>query len=116
MKPDLEALRAEPHAKPADLFTFHEPLAPADLEQIAEYLADFFAPTEGFKCRGCGRSLGGFFGSLEWGIVHGEARCRECGLPARVYHEIRDAAGEKLLGFSIPLQYHADGLSWDSRQ
>jgi hypothetical protein len=51
-------------------------------------------------------------GGFEWGLVHGEGHCRECGWPARAYHFIKDAEGGDLVTLrNVILQYHPDFVS-----
>ena len=66
-------------------------------------------------CINCGKPLLGgvssFWngGGFKWGLVHGEGQCSECGWPARMYHFIKDAAGDDLVTLrNILLQYHPD--------
>jgi hypothetical protein len=46
----------------------------------------------GHPCIGCGENLGGSLtdqlltlGGFEWGLVHGQGHCRNCGWPATLY-------------------------------
>lgn len=89
--------------------TAHVPEAEAEavatIALIDEYLSGFAAPTG--KCLKCGVPTSGLMGALlggmEWGIVHGELRCRTCKWPGRGYHDINDECGGKL--FERPLQF-----------
>lgn len=84
---------------------------------VNDYLADFAATTRdatkfisgGARCV-CGVSLGGFLGSFNWGVAHGEGSCSSCGHPCRAYHHITvPDGGEVDLGLG-PLPYHPDLL------
>jgi len=71
------------------------------IEAVSEsnkYLSNFVASK---KCLGCQSQLSGLFGSLQWGIVNGEAFCSECGYPVRVYHRT-----DKIDFINCPLPYH----------
>ena len=58
------------------------------------------------NCLNCGEpQLGLLFGRFQWGLVHGEGICGECGWPARLYHNPKDDEGE-LFSLSLLLQYH----------
>lgn len=80
---------------------------------INKYLRIFVADK---KCINCGEDLSGIFGTFEWGIVHGEGSCSNCGYPARAKHYIKakklvvddKEEGELILPFV--LQYHPDEL------
>ena len=105
----LESLRQLPTAKPGDVFAGED--LPKYEVQIAAYLGEkFHVPEDGFPCRGCGMSLSGLLGTFTWGIVHGEGYCSHCLMPVRMYHRIMDG-DEEVMSFTLPLQYHASGLS-----
>ncbi|MFH1569121.1 MAG: hypothetical protein ABIL09_14095, partial [Gemmatimonadota bacterium] len=78
-------------------------IADADKRAIDEYLYRFADPAGG-KCVSCGEVLGGVLGTFEFGIIHGEGRCGECGWPARAVH--RDVG--IIACFEAILQYHPD--------
>lgn len=69
-------------------------------------------------CLKCREPLTGFFASMfgrggfEWGIAHGEGRCRCCGWPARAMHYIKDADGQEVANIrNLVLQYHPDEVT-----
>ncbi|NIR76735.1 MAG: hypothetical protein GWN53_17025 [Gammaproteobacteria bacterium] len=65
----------------------------------------------GVLCIGCGEVLNGFMGTFQYGIVHGEGTCSNCGYPCRTHHYIKDEDGEELLSLTgYLLQYHPDEL------
>ena len=37
-------------------------------------------------CVVCDRTLGGFLGSFQWALVHGQGECSGCGFPYVYYH------------------------------
>lgn len=94
-----------------DLFAPNEgKTPPAELiEDINQYLGCFVAPIlkDGKNhCFHCGLSYNGgaldnLFGEggFEWGLAHGDGRCRACKWPARLYHFIKDRHGEDLMTF-----------------
>jgi hypothetical protein len=56
------------------------------------------------QCPVCGAELGAFFGSFQWGLVHGEGFCSQCNKAAfRYYHYIvkgkRPLLAYALIGF-----------------
>lgn len=62
-------------------------------------------------CIMCGKPINGFLGTFEWGIIHGEGKCSECGYPLRAVHVVKDEDGEEVLRISrLILPYHPDGL------
>jgi len=67
-----------------------------------KYLSHFVASK---KCLGCDSQLSGLLGSLQWGIINGEAFCGECGYPVRVYHHT-----DEIEFINCPLPYHPDFL------
>lgn len=84
---------------------------------LDKYLSEFAAPVigegDGFafgrgRCLKCGESLGGMFGTFQWGIAHGEGCCSKCGWPARAIHYPKDASDKPIFtrGFQAILQYH----------
>jgi hypothetical protein len=52
-----------------------------------------------------------FAWGVEWGIVHGEARCVSCGWPATIYHFVKDGEGELLARVTATLYAHPSTLS-----
>jgi hypothetical protein len=103
----LRDLQAEglPHCQIEDVMKVTEG-QDKELALIAEHLHKFVPPQ---NCISCDAQLEGFFGCFEWGLVHGEGHCTECGYPARAYHRINDDKGE-MLSFTYVLQYHPDSL------
>lgn len=59
-------------------------------------------------CVNCGALVGGFLGTVRWGLVHGEAFCDRCNWPYRAHHRPSDEDGEifSLTNFLLP--YHED--------
>jgi len=126
---ELTRLQAEhfPRLSWRNLFIVHDeaPLTPEDLNALYEYFSRFLEITPGevtvraatpereettvfkYQCVCCGHELGGFFGSLSWGIANGEAYCGRCHYPVRVYHR---KVGP-LEFCNLPLQYHPDELN-----
>lgn len=111
--PNLEEMRALPECQLADVFTVGDDWQGDELESISAYLRIFHAPVDGLTCRGCEHPLGGMLGTFTWGMVHGEGVCSKCGLPTRMYHRVKHD-GEEVLTFTLPLQYHASGLSTEA--
>lgn len=70
----------------------------------SEYLTVFAAPTDNV-CLCCGG-----YGTFTWGLAHGEGHCCKCSWPARLYHFIKSADGEKKRIVKL-LQYHPDQVS-----
>ena len=69
-------------------------------------------------CLKCREPLTGMFASMfgkggfEWGMAHGEGRCRCCGWPARAMHYVKDDSGKEVLTLrNFVLQYHPDVVS-----
>lgn len=75
----------------------------ADEEKLAEYLKTFLKPSG--VCWLCEHTL-----YVEFGIIHGEVNCCECGIPARAYHYIEDNDGKKVR-IERTLQYHPNTYS-----
>lgn len=49
---------------------------------------------------------------FEWGLQHGEGRCKGCGWPATLYHFVRDKNGKEVLTLrGFLLQYHPDNVT-----
>lgn len=79
------------------------------LEDIDAYLEPFAAPIliDGKNlCPHCGHPFNGSLmdsllgaGGFEWGLAHGEGRCRCCRWPARLYHFVKDRRGDELMTF-----------------
>jgi hypothetical protein len=92
------------------------------LKKLDDYFPRFVQPTikgdggkkifEPQKCIGCGDELTGFFGTLRWGIAHGEAECGKCGWPVRGHHFISDEITMR----NVFLQYHPDFVERRSRK
>jgi hypothetical protein len=93
----------------------------ARFDGTAEYFKNFVPPGDACIC--CGKrwpsnELSGWLGvaetSLEWGFANGEAFCRVCRWPSRVYHRnVKGADGVVEIKFlSCGLQYHPDGMTW----
>lgn len=112
-----------------DLFTERPdaPLSDADRAVLDAYFGKFVATQKDkdgkqvcLCCRRILRSglagalLGGSRGSttLEWSLAHGEAHCRECGWPYRVYHrDIGGAGDDALISFvNVALAVHPSGI------
>lgn len=77
---------------------------------LDEYLEHFAVPAN--HCAKCGKKLIGsmvdqLIGSstFEWGLVHGEGRCKGCGWPARAYHFPKGTILER---FECALSLHPD--------
>lgn len=69
------------------------------------------------KCLRCGRPLGGAIGSFQWGIVHGEGTCSNCGWPARAKHYIKDDEGPIFdRALDMILQYHPDFVQKETKK
>jgi len=83
------------------------------IEVINEYLKIFVADK---KCINCEEDLSGLFGTFNWGIVHGEGSCSNCGYPARGRHYIKlkklvvDDKEKNELILPFVLQYHPNEL------
>jgi len=75
-----------------------------EIEKINKYLSNFAKPNKDLKCFKCSEKLGGFFGTFQYGIVHGEGYCSNCEWPARAIHY--DVGIIKQ--FTFILQYHPD--------
>ena len=93
--------------------------APPLVAAINEYLSAFAKPakcdqpgslTGTCDCLKCGRRLNGLLGTFTWGMVNGEGYCSNCHWPARYYHDIKDAEGERIFDrrLELHLQYHPD--------
>lgn len=71
---------------------------------------------DGQPCVSCGKDfnpdLAGFLlngGGFEWGLVHGEGRCSNCGWPATGHHFVKDENGDEVMTLrNFVLQYHPD--------
>lgn len=74
------------------------------VQSCNEYFKRFIKPTE--NCPLCGATIGGIFGTFEWGIAHGEGGCSNCGYPARAYHNIEGMGSIK----NLILFYHPNEL------
>jgi len=80
---------------------------------INKYLRMFVSDK---KCINCEEDLSGIFGTFNWGIVHGEGHCSNCGYPARGRHYIKaknlviDDKEETELILPFILQYHPSEL------
>lgn len=104
--------------------TAREPEAQAECDAtialIDAYLHGFAEPTG--KCLKCGTPttglMGALMGGMEWGLVHGEMRCRTCKWPGRGYHPIKDEKGDDLFEQSLQLclQYHPDFVTEKAQQ
>ena len=87
---------------------YFEPFAAIDVP--ADNAKEFDSP-----CLGCGESQVGLLrGRFTWGIAHGEGHCSNCGWPARMYHDIRDSDGVRLMYFRLLLQYHPDCVAQEA--
>jgi hypothetical protein len=108
----VELRVSTPHATVEDIGTAGG--APEALEDLAVYLNHYAKPKpkkEGWfgeapPCLVCDA-----VNSFEWGLVHGEGRCAECGWPATLYHFIKDRNGNDLATIrGVLLQYHPDSI------
>ena len=118
----IDALRlTTPHACITDLAKVKEG-APAEfIEDLNTYLSHFAAPSKekGQPCLACGEALNGDLvsalmgkGGFEWGLVHGQGHCRNCGWPTTAYHFIKDRHGEELATIhNVLLQAHPDDIT-----
>ena len=126
-----EMAREVAHCQLSDLAEAKEgaEIAAEFIEACDDYFGHFCKPIregeEGKEhqvCPKCGEMLNGFMAmmglgvGLEWGLVHGEARCTGCRWPYRVYHFIRakDAkqGDEPLLTVhNLGLAYHPDEVT-----
>lgn len=73
---------------------------------------------EPLTCVGCDEALTGFAaallgkGGFEWGLVHGQGHCRNCGWPAFGHHFIKDEDGADVATLrNFILQVHPDFVS-----
>lgn len=101
-----------------------------ELDGTNDYFSKFIPPqkVDGHRVCVCCRKryptdqLMGFLGAsetnVEWSLAHGEAHCRECGYPSRVYHyDIKGANGEVLITrLTATLEYHPAGISFDQKE
>jgi len=56
------------------------------------------------ECPNCGSR------DVDWGIVHGQAHCMNCGYPCRVYHYFREPGKDSDTRVVQVLWYHPSGL------
>lgn len=123
----LESLRATVrHAAAGDIgATWNDGADPKHIEDLDAYLRHFAAPkygadgkvAEGHPCLHCEEPLAGGLmsllgrGGFEWGLVHGQGHCRNCGWPATAYHFVKDRDGAELLSFrNVILQAHPNDI------
>jgi hypothetical protein len=117
----LAALQARdiPRVRAADYFSKNE-LADAETDQVLArwdaYLAQF-ARIEGGICICCGQCLAALSprgidlmigGGFEWGVAHGEGRCRYCHYPMRGHHQVDGLGTIK----NLFLPYHPSTLAF----
>lgn len=99
------------HATFANTFTIQEgELSDEEIAQLDKYL-EHYANTEG-KCVKCEKKLLGTMvdqliggSTFEWGLVHGQGNCKNCGWPVVLYHFPKDTVLER---FEAPLCVHPD--------
>ena len=78
-------------------------------------LVESLAASSTDVCVDCGRTLGDFFGSFQWGLVNGSGECGNCGFPYVYYHRQEIEPGETLVlcafvpGVPIPEKEASDG-------
>ena len=115
--PTLDEMKAKglPRLTTDDLFTGN----PTDEEKAAlsEYLQTFALPVKrdgvggimqgNTGCICCGKALGGFLGTFQWGIINGEGTCSSCGWPHRAHHRPKQGPVEF---FELILPYHPDDV------
>jgi hypothetical protein len=118
----IKALRASvPHATVESIATVNDGADAQLVEDLAAYQHHFAAPPQGedHPCLRCEKPLKrslvsqlmGQEGGFEWGLVHGQGHCRNCGWPATLYHFIRDRNGNDLLTIrNLLLQQHPDDI------
>lgn len=70
----------------------------------ADYSDKFAEPTPDNRCLCCGVR-----GSFTWALTHGEGCCHYCGWPARLYHFVKDDAGNERRIVRL-LWYHPDQI------
>lgn len=112
----LAALQARdiPRVRAADYFSKADDAdaeADAELARWDEYLSKF-AKLTGARCLCCGNQLScwlgmGWFGGVEWGLAHGEGRCKFCHYPMRGHHKVEGLG--RIHNLFLP--YHPSTLS-----
>lgn len=96
---------------------YQEPPPDSLREDIEAYFANFAKPecpdSEGAAflacqpCINCGEPQMGMGGHFQWGLVHGEGSCTNCGWPGRAHHYVKDRDGKELFSLrNVLLQYH----------
>ena len=117
----LAALQARdiPRARAADYFSKTELVDAETDEELARwdaYLAQFARIDKGL-CICCGQSLAALSlrgidlmigGGFEWGLAHGEGRCRYCLYPMRGHHQVDGVGTIK----NLFLPYHPSTLAF----
>lgn len=89
-------------------------------EALEEYLKHFHKPDINKEkgtvmCNSCGMLLystdimSALFSTFQWGIVHGEGFCNNCGWHYRMYHSLpQKGENDKTIGFTHPLAHRCD--------
>jgi hypothetical protein len=110
---DVPRVRASQYLSKAD-----DAGAEAD-DELARWDAYFaqFAKLADGRCLCCGESLRcplgmGLFGGFEWGIAHGEGRCKHCGYPMRGYHRVEGLG--RIDNLFLP--YHPSVLAYPAKE
>lgn len=101
------------HATFDNVFTIKDgEISDSDKTAMDSYLTQFAEPTEEGRCIKCDKKLLGSMvdqlmggSTFEWGLVHGQGRCRNCGWPVVLYHFPKDCILER---FEAPLCVHPD--------
>lgn len=103
----LVELRAKklPRLAAKDIFSGDALEDEKDRQALDGYLDRFAMPEKG-RCIACGKELGGFFGSFQWGIAHGHGSC-SCGWPVVAYHFPKKGPLER---FELLLPVHPDDV------
>lgn len=119
---DVLKVNSTPETTPEELAA-----GEAQMDALNHYFANFAPHQKNDKgepiCLCCRKrfpsnELAGALGvcetSNEWSLTHGEAHCRHCGWPSRVYHyDLANDKGEVMFpGRAVfSLQYHPSGMS-----